>query len=93
MPTFDYAAFLAARIRSGLNQSQLAAEAECAQSSVCRWEKGQGFPPPEMVGRLADALGVSPVALYVYDPDDAVIKALRAFERAPRDHRQTPVLA
>jgi len=46
------------RIQAGLNQTELAERVGVAQATIARYEAGTRSPSPEVLGRLADALGV-----------------------------------
>ena len=48
------------RIRAGLTQQELADLVGVAQATINRYENGERSPSPEVLGRLADALGVEP---------------------------------
>ncbi len=56
------AARLARRARS-MSQADLAAALGVSQVSISHWEKGQRVPEPQVLGRLAVALGVLPLTL------------------------------
>lgn len=47
------------RKAAGLDQTELGAAADCGQSSISLWERGDRIPGAEELYRLADALGVS----------------------------------
>lgn len=46
------------RIRAGMNQTELAERVGVRQATIARYEAGTRSPSPEVLGRLADALGV-----------------------------------
>ena len=50
----------AARKWSDKSQSWLARKLEVAENTVRRWEKGDCAPSVDTVGRIAEALGVTP---------------------------------
>ena len=52
------------RVRKKLTQQALAAKAGLSASYVSLLELRQRSPPLETIGILADALGISPVALF-----------------------------
>lgn len=51
-------ALIAARLRVGLTQAQLAARLGTTQSAVARLETGQGIPTVETLCKLASALDI-----------------------------------
>ena len=59
----------ALRLAAGISQVKLAERAATTQSYVARIETGRLDPGTDMLGRLADALGV---------PADTVFRAIRA---------------
>ncbi len=48
------------RIRTGMNQTELAERVGVRQATIARYEAGTRSPSPEVLGRLAEALGVEP---------------------------------
>jgi transcriptional regulator with XRE-family HTH domain len=46
------------RVRAGLTQQELADRVGVKQATINRYETGERSPRPEVMGRLADALGV-----------------------------------
>jgi transcriptional regulator with XRE-family HTH domain len=57
-------ALATARKALGLSQEQLAELANVTQGAISRYEGERRDPPPEVVERLADALGVTPAFLH-----------------------------
>ncbi|WKD60699.1 Helix-turn-helix domain protein [Corynebacterium ciconiae DSM 44920] len=47
-----------ARLDRQLSQAELA-RGVCSPSSISRWERGCGFPPPEILSLLAERLGIT----------------------------------
>ena len=45
------------RFEKGMTQAELSRAAQCDQSNICRYEKGQGKPRPQVAKRLAEVLG------------------------------------
>jgi transcriptional regulator with XRE-family HTH domain len=93
----DPAALRNARIRAGLTQSQLARRIDVAGGErVSQWELGEVAPRPEVLGRVADALGVSVPSLLTTptsQPDLRTLRleaALSAAQVAARAHLTTP---
>lgn len=64
------------RLAAGISQVKLAERAATTQSYVARIETGRLDPGTDMLGRLADALGV---------PADAVFRAIRAQRERQHD--------
>lgn len=54
----------ALRLERGLTQEELALEAEVATSNVSRVERGERQPTSALLGRLADALGMTISQIY-----------------------------
>ena len=52
------------REAKGLTQEQLAGEADIAMRHLGRIERGEGNPTVEMLGKLADVLGVKPGEMF-----------------------------
>ena len=52
------------RLEAGLSQSQLAAKVGTSQSHIARIEAGKNDPSTEMIGKLAEALKVSAIAVF-----------------------------
>jgi transcriptional regulator with XRE-family HTH domain len=52
------------REAAGLNQSDLARLVEAHASAVSHWESGRHAPTAEMIGRIADACGISMAQFY-----------------------------
>ena len=50
-----------------LTQRELAAKANVGLSTIVRLEKGQQEPTFQTIKRLANALGIDPSALVIYD--------------------------
>lgn len=50
----------ALRLRAGMSQAQLAAQAETSQSHIARIERGQNDPSTDLIVRISQALGVTP---------------------------------
>ena len=65
----DWGKIVGANIRrlreaKGLTQEQLAGEADIAMRHLGRIERGEGNPTVEMLGKLADVLGVGPGEMF-----------------------------
>lgn len=61
-PAFELAGeMIAARIRSGLTQAQLAKRMKTTQSAVARIESGRHWPSRKTLERYAKATGTRPV--------------------------------
>lgn len=52
-------ALVAARLRAGLTQAQLADRLGVPQSSVSRWEHGTNIPTVEALQKISEVLGVN----------------------------------
>jgi len=66
----DWGKIVGANIRrlreaKGLTQEQLAGEADIAMRHLGRIERGEDNPAVEMLGKLAEVLGVGPDEMFV----------------------------
>lgn len=82
-----------ARKDAGLNQAELALKVGVSQPSVANWESGVHDPRRLMLGKIADALKVSPewLASGARSQVEADKQAAAAYLRRPLRH--TPVIA
>lgn len=70
-------ALIAARERSGLNQSQLAQASGLSRSAVVRLEKGDASISSDRLWDLAKALGLRPSQIYAAaEADEAAAQTL-----------------
>nr|WP_315251300.1 helix-turn-helix transcriptional regulator [uncultured Duganella sp.] len=80
-----------ARIRVGLSQEQLGVQAGIDEASASarmnRYERGTRSPTIELIGRIAQVLGL-PVA-YFYSEDDSEATLLVAFHALSEDGKKT----
>jgi transcriptional regulator with XRE-family HTH domain len=79
------------RAKRKLTQRQLADIVGVEQGYISRLERGLQEPGPDVLRRLADALGVSPGALYERNGLEARILAL--FEQVPADRQEDALAA
>ena len=77
------------RVRRGLSQEALAADADVDRAYVGRLERGIENPTVSLLGRLADALDVAISEFFVVPrPGDAAPKPLKGGRRK-KSHRLT----
>jgi transcriptional regulator with XRE-family HTH domain len=76
----------------GLSQAKLAERINTAPNYIALIETGRRFPSPQMLGRIADALGVDTTQLFSKKPaaEEEFIKAFR--ERLAADIEQVIAL-
>jgi len=53
------------RLRHALTQQQLAERAGVSRATIAQFERGQRPPRPDTVRKVAEALGVGPMALTI----------------------------
>lgn len=58
------------RIENGLSQQELAKKASVSQTAIYQWEKGLRTPKIDAIAKLADALNVPPVKLFMLKEDE-----------------------
>lgn len=66
---FNRSALSRLRRKASLSLTELGIRADIAGSVLSRWESGQARPTPELLRRLADAMGVS-TSEFVDTPED-----------------------
>ena len=64
------------RIENGLSQQELAKRAGVSQTAIYQWEKGSRTPKIDAIAKLADALNVQPVNLFMIKEDGEDIRDL-----------------
>ena len=69
MSAFDPARLADFRKRAGLSQRALARKAGVAQSVIAGLERGKHTPSETSLGKLANALGISPSDLSPINPN------------------------
>lgn len=79
----------ALRKKRGMTQRQLADAVGVEQGYISRLERGPSEPSPDVLRRLADALGVSPGALY--ERDGLEDRILSLFESIPADRQEEAI--
>ena len=78
----------AARLRKGFKQSDVAAELDCAPTSLTNWESGKIQPSLDVLAKLCEVLEISPLSLLRKEysfRDLAVIAAKPSYERSYED--------
>lgn len=71
MPPFSPTAIAAARRASGLSQAELAVAVGASRNTVVNAEGGLTIPRSDLLGRIADALGVDVGEFFVHAPEVA----------------------
>lgn len=73
------------RIENGLSQQELAKRAGVSQTAIYQWEKGSRTPKIDAIAKLADALNVQPVNLFMIKEDGKDIIDLNIFGMTGND--------
>src|SRR5260370_36973530 len=83
---FSGLALRRARGRAGLTPRELAERVGVSEAVIYQWQGGHRAPRVDRLGRLAQALGLSPAALIRPEPDPVSLQQLRV--RAGRLQQQ-----
>jgi transcriptional regulator with XRE-family HTH domain len=75
---------IAARVKSGLTQEELAARMETTQSTVARWESGKALPSTRTLLRMAAATGTTLHVHFATDGEKARPNKKRTHVPLPR---------
>lgn len=75
---FNRSALSGYRRGANLTLAELGIRADIASSVLCRWESGQASPTPELLRRVADALGVSTAEFVDTPAEERTLADLRS---------------
>lgn len=74
---FSGAHLATARLTAGLTQEQLARALDTEQTRVSEWERGAKTPRPEVIPKLAAAVGLDALGFLAAGPGAASVEDLR----------------